>query len=168
MEKIERKTIMININDLINENLIALDLDAKDKTEVLEKLADMIHREGRLNKAENEPKIGFLNALWERENSFSTAVGFSYGIPHGKCKYVKEASVAYARLKDEIKWADDENVKYVFMIAVPDQKAGNEHLEILIKLSTSILEDDFREKLEKVQTAKEALETIKKYSSKNR
>ena len=54
------------------------------------------------------------------------------------------------------------------MIGVPEEKAGNEHLEILIKLSTAILEDDFRERLEKAKTNMEVMKLIKEYSERER
>ena len=56
-------------------------------------------------------------------------------------------------------------VKYIFMIGVSDSDASNEHLEILIKLSTSILDDDFRDCMEKAKTKADILEIIKKYTS---
>lgn len=165
---------------LINERLIKLDLDAANKDEAIESLADMIHEEKKLNciwkknsldgcqNCDTCSRIGFLNALKARENSFPTAVGFSYAIPHGKCGSVEDAAIAFARLKNEVKWGEDgdedEYVKYVFMIGVSDKDAGNEHMRILIKLSTSILDDDFREKLSKISTEKEALEIISEYS----
>ena len=83
---------MININDLIDENLIFLDLDLKTKSEVLETMADILYKEGKLINSEDEKvKDGFIKALWDREEAFSTAVGFSFGIPHGKCEFVKDA-----------------------------------------------------------------------------
>ena len=152
---------------LINERLI-------------KSLAGMIHEERKLHcvwkkndldkcqNCDSCSKAGFLEALREREESFPTAVGFSYAIPHGKCGSVENAAIAFARLKNEVKWGDDgeeeEFVKYVFMIGVSDKDAGDEHMRILIKLSTSILDDDFREKLSKISTEKEALEIISEYS----
>lgn len=168
------------VETLINERLIKLNLDAATKDEVIERLAGMIHEEKKLHcvwkkndldkcqSCESCSKIGFLDALKEREESFPTAVGFSYAIPHGKCGSVENAAIAFARLKNEVKWGDDgeeeEFVKYVFMIGVSDKDAGDEHMRILIKLSTSILDDDFREKLSKISTEKEALEIISEYS----
>ena len=103
---------MININDLIDENLIFLDLDLKTKSEVLETMADILYKEGKLiNSKDEKVKDGFIKALWDREEAFSTAVGFSFGIPHGKCEFVKDACISYARLKNEIEWAEDEKVK---------------------------------------------------------
>ncbi|MBP9479364.1 MAG: PTS sugar transporter subunit IIA [Sebaldella sp.] len=165
---------------LINERLIKLDLEAANKDEAIESLANMIHEEKKLNciwkkdgldgcqNCNTCSRTGFLDALKERENSFPTAVGFSYAIPHGKCGSVEDAAIAFARLKNEVKWGEDgdedEYVKYVFMIGVSDKDAGNEHMRILIKLSTSILDDDFREKLSKISTEKEALDIISEYS----
>lgn len=160
---------MVNINEIIDEKLISLDLDLKSKLEVLEIMAEIIYKNGKLISENDETvKEGFLKSLLEREEAFSTAVGYSFGIPHGKCKYVKSACIAYVRLKEEIEWAEDEKVKNVFMIGVSAEKAGNDHLEILIKLSTSILDDDFREKLENSKTEKETFEIIKQYTSKER
>ena len=168
------------MNTVINENLIQLDLEVENKEEAIEKMAGLIHSERRLfcKWKENDmdkcqecntcARIGFIDALKEMENSFPTAVGYSFAIPHGKCDSVKEAAIAFARLKNEIKWGEDdgedEYVKYVFMIGVSDKDAGNEHMKILIKLSTSILDDDFRDGLSKINTKDEALEIIKKYS----
>ena len=160
---------MIDISNLINENLIFLDLDLNTKSEVLETMADIIYKEGKLISSENESvKKGFIDSLWEREKVFSTAVGYSFGIPHGKCEFVKDACIAYVRLKKEIEWAEDEMVKYIFLIGVSAEKAGNDHLEILIKLSTSILDDNFREKLKTADNVLETLEIIRDYASRER
>ena len=51
------------------------------------------------------------------------------------------------------------------MIAVSEENASNEHLEILIKLSKSILDDDFREQLEKTDSKSEVLELLDRYTA---
>ena len=163
---------------LINEKLIELNMEVKTKEEVLENLASLIHEDKKLDcvwkeneleqcqKCETCSRIGFLDALKERETAFPTAVGYSFAIPHGKCGSVKDAAIAFASLKDEIKWGEeeDEYVKYIFMIGVSEKNAGDEHMRILIKLSTSILDDDFRDKLSEIKTKKEAVELITKYA----
>ena len=50
------------------------------------------------------------------------------------------------------------------MIGVSEEAAGDEHMRILIKLSTSILDDDFRDRLSSINTKEEALQIIKEYS----
>ena len=78
---------------------------------------------------------------------------------------MSESGIAFARLTNEIEWDEDEEVKYVFMIAVSEENATNEHLEILIKLSKSILDDDFREQLEKTDSKSEVLELLDRYTA---
>ncbi len=85
-----------------------------------------------------------------------------------KCNEVKEPLIVYVNLSNEIEWNEDEMVSNVFMIGVPEDKVSNEYIEILVKLSTSILDDDFRELLDKANNEKEKLEIIKKYAEKSR
>ena len=78
---------------------------------------------------------------------------------------MSESGIAFARLTNEIEWDEDEEVKYVFMIAVSEENTTNEHLEILIKLSKSILDDEFREKLEKTNSKSDILEILNRYTA---
>ncbi|MBP9478618.1 MAG: PTS sugar transporter subunit IIA [Sebaldella sp.] len=48
---------------------------------------------------------------------------------------------------------------------ISEENSKNEHLEILIKLSKSILDDEFREKLEVTNSEIEVLELLKKYTA---
>ena len=165
------------MSNLINLNLISLDLEAANKEEVLTKLAGLIQNDKKLNcvwkkmdldscqKCEICHTLGFVDALKEREESYPTSVGYSFAIPHGKCNSVVESAIAFARLKNEVEWDEDEEVKYVFMIAVSEENATNEHLEILIKLSKSILNDEFREKLEVSSSEAEVLELLNKFTA---
>jgi len=132
----------MNVNELINEELIFLDFDAKNKLEVLNKLGKLISKAGKLHDEKYgivDALEGFIKSVQEREKIFATAVGFSFAIPHGKSDYVKQSSIAYARLIEKIE-----------------------------KLSTAILEDDFRERLEKAKTNMEVMKLIKEYSERER
>lgn len=42
---------------------------------------------------------------------------------------------------------DGNPVRAVFMIAVPEAAAGNEHLKILIAISRKLIDEEFRSKL---------------------
>ena len=166
---------MIEIENLINENMICIDMKAKNKEEALNKIVELISENGKLSLPEKvdkknieEVKAGFLKSVKDREETFSTSVGYSFAIPHGKTDFVKEPVIAYTRLENEIQWSDEEKIKHIFLIGVPEKDAGNEHLEILIKLSTAILEDEFRESLEKAVEKKEVLELLKKYANRER
>jgi fructose-specific phosphotransferase system IIA component len=132
------------MNEIINSNLISLDLEAKNKEEIIRKMAKLIEENGNLDSYDD-----YLEAVLTRENKTSTGVGSEISIPHGKSKGVKKAAVAFARLDKAIDWEsfDDKKVKLVFLLAVPEASKGNEHLKILSTLSRNLLNDNFKKDL---------------------
>lgn len=141
--------------DLITKDMIILDLEVEDKDDTIKKLAKLIENEGRINDFN-----GFINQVNIRENQFPTSVGFDVAIPHGKTEAVKTAALAFARLKNKVKWSEDEEVRYIFLIAVPEKEAGDRHLKILAQISRCIMREEFREKLEKVTNGEEVLQML--------
>lgn len=51
---------------------------------------------------------------------------------------------------------DGMDARLIFMIAVPKESEGNEHLKILQILSRKLMDDSYRERLISVQTKEEA------------
>lgn len=143
------------MNDLITRDMILLDLEANDKNEVIQRLSEVIEGQDRLVELE-----GFVEQVNKREETFPTSIGFSFAIPHGKCNSVKKAALAFARLKTEVKWSEEENVKYVFLIGVSEKEAGNKHLQILAQLSRNIMKEEFREKLDQSGSIEEILSIL--------
>lgn len=143
------------MNDLITKNMILMDLEAVDKNDAIEKLARVIESQDRLI-----DYSGFIAQVNAREETFPTSIGFNFAIPHGKCKSVKTAALAFARLKNEVQWSEDEKSKFIFLIAVSDKDAGDAHLKILAKLSRKIMSEEFREKLENANNIDEILEIL--------
>lgn len=161
--------------ELINENLIQLNLNLNTKEEVIKHLHSLILRDKRImcpkslnsldicQKCEVCGNEGYLDSLFKREEIFPTAVGELYAIPHGKCKFIKVPTVAFARLTNEVLWDEIENeyIKYVFMIGVPDgNNSGNQHIDILVNLSKKIMDDDFRVGINTAQSIEEVLNLI--------
>lgn len=141
---------------LITPELLCFDLDATTKEEVINKLADKMDAAGRLN-----DKTGYVTDVLAREQHFSTAVGFSVATPHAKTDHAKTTSIAFARLKNEIVWDDeDETASLIFQLAVPTSEKGDRHLQILAKLSRKLLHDDFRAQLIAAKTPEEVIELV--------
>lgn len=143
------------MDNLITKELIVLDLDLSSKEDVIKAMARVIEEQGRLYDYNN-----YVKQVFARENNFSTAIGFEVAIPHGKTDSVKNASLAFARLKNEIQWSDEEKVKYVFLIAVPETEAGDTHLKILAQISRKLMREEFREKLKFSLGIDELLEVL--------
>ena len=130
----------MNIGELININMIKLNLEAKDKKEVIEKLAYILEEEGKLS----DKKL-YIEDVLDREKESTTGVGRLVAIPHGKSDGVKETSIVFARLNEGVEWhsLDGQPVKLVFLLAVKKQDACDTHLRILSKIAMNLMEDDF-------------------------
>lgn len=71
----------------------------------------------------------YAEAMWEREQRFSSAIGLGFAIPHGtdeSREFVNYDQLVFIRLASEIQWGD-ESVKCVLGIA----SKGDGHVEIL-------------------------------------
>lgn len=143
------------MNNLITEEMILLNIDAKNKEEVIDRLSKLIEKQGRLLDFN-----GFIKQVYAREEDIPTSIGFDFAIPHGKCDFVKTPALAFARLENKVKWSEEENAKYIFLIAVPEKEAGGYHLKILAQLSRKIMKNEFREKLETAKNAQEILKIL--------
>jgi PTS system fructose-specific IIA component len=140
---------------IITRDLIVLDLESSCKEEVIKDMAKLIEAQERLYDLE-----GYMKQVYKREETFPTAIGFEVAIPHGKTDTVKKPTVAFARLKNEVKWSDEENVRYIFLIAVPETEAGDMHLQILAQLSRKIMREEFRDQLKSSSEIDELLEIL--------
>ena len=152
----------MRISDLLIKDRINLDVQANDKTSLIRELAKLHEKTGVLNDYE-----GYVEALEAREAQSSTGIGEGIAIPHAKTKYVKEPALAMGRKTSGIDYQslDDEPATLFFMIAAPDG-ANNTHIETLARLSQLLLDDDFKEALEKAPTADAVLDIINKTEAK--
>lgn len=130
--------------NLINENLIIPESELRDKEEIIKMMASVMEENDRLIDLDV-----YVEEVLEREKLGATAVGYGVGIPHGKTDAVKNPTLAFTKTKKLVKWGDDEDdlVNLIFMIAVPESAASDEHLKILATLSRKLINDDFRNKL---------------------
>lgn len=127
---------------MIKEQYIFFDVDAKSKEELLEFVSDKAFEMGI-----TDNKEGLLKDFLKREEDFSTGLQDEFAIPHAKSEYAKETAVFFVKCKNPLDWEtlDDTKVRYAFALIVPNEKAGNEHLMMISKLATSLLEDEFKD-----------------------
>ncbi|MDR6225162.1 PTS sugar transporter subunit IIA [Desmospora profundinema] len=138
----------MNLSDLLTEDLMVLELEGTTRDEVMNELLDKLDESGAL--ADREV---FRRDLYAREEHSSTGIGFGIAIPHGKSSGVHEARVAFGRKKAGVDWdsIDGEPAHLVFMIAVPKEQAGDEHLKILQALSRKLMDENFRRSLREAE-----------------
>ncbi|MDR9797666.1 fructose PTS transporter subunit IIA [Aeribacillus pallidus] len=147
----------MNLSDLTNMELIDVNLKGTTRDEIIDELIEKLDSAGVLQSSRK-----FKKAILKREKESSTGIGFSIAIPHGKSKAVLKPSVVFGVQKNGVDWnsMDGTPAKLIFMIAVPEESAGNEHLKILQMLSRKLMDETFREQLLEVQTNEEAYQLL--------
>lgn len=146
----------MKIKDLLNENSIKLNMRSGTKEEIIEKLVDIMDKNANiLDKEEYKRKV------LDREKEGTTGVGEGIAIPHGKSKVVTKPRLVAATIKEgtEFESLDGKPVNLIFLIAAPDTK-DNIHLEVLSRLSTLLMDEEFRKKLLNARNPKEFLKII--------
>ena len=146
------------LDKMLVKDCIKLNLNAKNKIEVIDELVDVLYNAGRLN-----DKDEFRKTILNREEQSSTGLEEGIAIPHGKSSSVKIPTVAFGLSKDGIDYdsLDGEPSKLFFMIAAPAD-ATDSHIETLSQLTSLLLDDDIREQLLKVKTEQEVLDILLK------
>lgn len=146
----------MNVLTMINTNIINLNLQAKNKLDAIEQIAEMLQADNRLNDFDN-----FVADVFKREKIESTNMDIGVAIPHSNSPYVKKTSIAIARMNEAIDWEDgEEPVRSIFLFAVSSEEVGVSHLDIIAKTAVILIDDDFIEFLNKVDDKQELIDRI--------
>lgn len=149
----------MDITTLMNKSCISFDQSLSSKEEVFQYLSEQLYLAGYISSKEL-----FLDALYYRESLSETGLGDGIAIPHGKADCVKRAGIAFVRLQDDIAWEslDDKPIKYVFMLAIPQQGGDNEHIKMISELARSLIRPEIIEKVAHTASSNELLACFRK------
>ena len=142
----------MHINDLLKPESIALGVSAPaSKEAAIRLLADYMEKGGNLSDKEQ-----YVKDVLIREESGTTGLGDGIATPHAKSDGVKAAGLAAMTVPAGMDFAamDGKPSRLFFMIAAPNG-ANDEHLAILSKLATMIMNPDFKEALIAAKTVEE-------------
>ncbi|MCL4258886.1 MAG: fructose PTS transporter subunit IIA [Anaerolineales bacterium] len=143
------------MNEIITQDLIALDVALADKAAVIARIAGILEAAGRLTDREQ-----YVRDVYEREAMVPTGIGNLIAIPHARSAGVGASALVYVRLAAPIAWNEEEQARYVFGIAVPDDNADNLHLKILANMAKKLLDDKIKLLIEESQSKQEILEAL--------
>ena len=148
--------------ELFSCDATALDVKAKDKDAVINKLADLQFTHGNIT-----DKEAYKKAIYAREAEFSTYVGEGIAVPHAKTDVVTAPSLAVVRLAEPIQYNEDDDDKssLFFMIAAPMN--GNLHVDMLARMMSLLANEEFVAKLNAAKTPQEFLDLIAKEEEQN-
>ena len=144
------------INNMLSENCINLDLKGTNKSQIIDELVEILSAAGKLN-----DKDEYKKEILKRESQSSTGLEEGIAIPHAKTSAVKVPSIAFGLSKAGVDYdsLDGEPSKLFFMIAAP-ANASDTHIEVLSKLTTTLLDDGVRERLLNAASPKEVIEIL--------
>lgn len=140
--------------DMLFRELVQLDLEAANQTEVFEQMADILYRHGFV-------KDTYLEALKVREGNYPTALPvkpYPVAIPHTDTEHIIRPFIAPVRLKQTVEWQEMANndtvhqVRFVFLLGF---LKSDEHVELLQILVENFQNEELMEQLTKAKTADE-------------
>lgn len=145
----------MRIVDLLNKESILLGAAPVSKSEAIDMLVDLQVKGGRI-----ADKEAYKQGILAREAMSSTAVGEGIAIPHAKSEAVTAPSLAAMTVPGGVDYEamDEEPSDLLFMIAAPNN--GDVHLEVLSRLMTLLMDEDFRAKLMAAKDKDEFLAAI--------
>lgn len=146
----------MRITELLKKESIELGVKVSGKEEAIDRLVDLMEAGGRL-----KGKAGYKEGILAREALGSTAVGDGIAIPHAKVAAVKEPGLSAMVVPEGVDYEafDGSLAHLIFMIAAPEGEA-DVHLEALSRLSTLLMDPDFKSDLMKAQSKEEFLRLI--------
>lgn len=129
----------VHIRDLARRDLVFVNIDGRDRTAILKRLALMVSEKGEVACSADR----LYESLWEREELQSTGVGDGVAIPHCKVRGLKEVVMAVATCSQNVDFdaPDGQPVRLVFLLLSP-AKAAVVHLRSLAALSNWLRDQD--------------------------
>lgn len=125
------------------DNIITCDKKTKD-----EMLRAISHYAKQLSFTDNEEQL--YQDFLTRESEGVTGLQDGFAIPHAKSEAVKQSTVLFVRNQHRIlDWEtfDNKGVESVFALLVPKEESGSTHIEMLSKLATALMDEDFIQKI---------------------
>lgn len=152
----------MKIQDLLRKDVMLLDLQATEKTAVIEEMIQSLVEHGYVTDFET-----FKEGILAREALTSTGLGDGIAMPHSKNAAVKEATVLVAKSNKGVDYEslDGQPTDLFFMIAAPEG-ANDTHLAALAELSQYLMKDGFADKLRQVTSADQVIELFDQVSEK--
>lgn len=152
----------MKIQDLLRKDVMLLDLQATEKTAVIEEMIKSLVDHGYVTDFET-----FKEGILAREALTSTGLGEGIAMSHSKNSAVKEATVLFAKSNKGVDYEslDGQPTDLFFMIAAPEG-ANDTHLAALAELSQYLMKDGFADKLRKVSSPDEVIALFDQASEK--
>lgn len=144
------------LTQILQPDCVKVPLESRDKEAVIAELVDLLDAAGLLSDKEVA-----LQAVLTRERIQSTGTGAGIAIPHGKCNAVRELVMAIGIAREPIDFqsVDGKPVMILILLVSPADQTGP-HIQALARISRLMMNEEFRQNLEKATSAEQVYELL--------
>ena len=147
------------LTDILHPQCIQVPLVCKDKQDAIFQLIDTLAQVHHLTDAQQ-----LKDAVWEREVTRTTGMGFGIAIPHGKTSSCDQVIMGMGIPSEplDFKSVDGKPVNLILLLISPANQT-KEHIEVLSAVSRMLVIEDIREAFFRAQTPAEVYDLLQKH-----
>lgn len=137
---------------ILNENNVLLNLPAESKFLAIERIGDLMVKNGYVQRE-------YIEGMKARERSLTAYIGNGIAIPHGLpeyIKYINKSGIIVAQYPGGIDFGEG-NTAYI-LIGIAGK--GNEHIDILSNIAIVCQNEENVERLKNALSEKEIIEIL--------
>ena len=143
---------------VLSESQIIPNLQATERWQAIEEIVSFLIEGGHLPKKEKENSLG---ALFHREETMSTGIGFGVAVPHASSDAIDKIVVAFGRSQTGVEFEslDSKPVHFVVLFLVPVAQFQT-HLKTLSAIAKFLNDRVTREALSNAHNAEDIMKIL--------
>lgn len=143
--------------DYLAPQSVKAPMKATTKRDAIDELVDVLAATGVVH----DPQA-LKDAVWQREQTRTTGIGFGLAIPHGKCAGVDNLAIALGKPAEPMHFEsiDNQPVRLIVLLASPLDRTSD-HIQALAHISRLMNLEEFREKIYEAETSEQVYRLIK-------
>jgi PTS system nitrogen regulatory IIA component len=152
----------MRILDFLKKETVISDLKARTKEEALEEMASCLSSHAREIDGSQ-----LKQALMEREQLGSTALGEGVAIPHSRLNGITQVYGLFARSLAGVDFSSpDQKTTHLFFLLVAPENSAASHLKALARVSRLLKNSSFRSKVLELGNSREIFAAIREEDQK--
>lgn len=146
------------LTDILHPDCIEVPLVCTNKQDAIFQLIDTLTQKHHLTDAQQ-----LKDAVWEREITRTTGMGFHIAIPHGKTSSCNRLIMAIGVPAEPLEFnsVDGKPVKLILLLISPADQT-KEHIQVLGAVSRMLVIEDIREAFFRAKSPEEVYSLLKK------
>ncbi|MCA9303790.1 MAG: PTS sugar transporter subunit IIA [Phycisphaerales bacterium] len=151
----------MNLIDILSPECVSAPLNATDKQSVIGELVDLLADADMVSDAQS-----LKDAVWSREQTRTTGIGFGLAIPHGKCAGMDRLAIAIGKPATPMDFEaiDSQPVQLIVLLASPPDRT-RDHIQALAEVSRLITKEEFRNRVYSATSPDEIYELFKEQAA---